>query len=293
MHVCKELGSCRYTLYRCGYIGTLDTDRAELDPLRGQERQEARQREEEKRVEGWSVCVCVRRRNLYVLSCGKDQRDLRGNETGDVVDIVGAVRRHSRVSEFHSLNDWRLSSPRGSNLIREFWLVTSVTPLDPLARIPPRACAYLHKYMGVLRLRDEVRKRLRELVYDHVCIYNTCARIYDERFYRGVSFKNGATGITAEWPRRLSPGNLVSLRSPLLADDARRTLKNDFESVIAAENDDPRLLCDTVRVCVASDKLDRAAFKPRLNDYEINVYSVIFITEQHFYIPEQTKEYKF
>lgn len=45
-----------------------------------------------------------------------------GGEIG--VAGVSAVRRHSRASG-HPPNDWRLSSPRGSNLIREgFWPMT-------------------------------------------------------------------------------------------------------------------------------------------------------------------------
>lgn len=51
---------------------------------------------------------------------------------------VSAVRRHSSASD-HSLNDWRLSSPQDSNLIRErFWLATRCSSLLP--RILAHVC---------------------------------------------------------------------------------------------------------------------------------------------------------
>lgn len=108
----------------------LDADRAELDPLlerRGKESEREKEREAKERVkEPMSFSV-------------QDQG------VADEIGIadVSAVRRHSRASD-HSLNDWRLSSPRDSNLIRErFWLVTR-SPLSSRVCVPvyTRVCRF-------------------------------------------------------------------------------------------------------------------------------------------------------
>lgn len=89
----------------------LDADREELDPLLergGKEREREKKRETKERV--------------------KEPVSFPVEDPGVADEIgvadVSAVRRHSRALD-HSLNDWRLSGPRDSNLIRErFWLVT-------------------------------------------------------------------------------------------------------------------------------------------------------------------------